>query len=131
RATLVDDAADGDMAAVKILVRHVLEVTVGVRVVQRAVLLKPLDVITALDLVEHRVAAPVGGRDSVAVRVEVEAPGVAAALREQLEFLRDRMIAPNALLKLDTANLGRHRAALRPIKPAVRSPLERVGDGVS
>ena len=40
------------------------------------------------------------------------------------------MIAPDALLKADAANVGRHRAALRAVQPAVGSPLQRVDHGV-
>ena len=82
-------------------VRDVVEVAVGVRVVQRAVLGEPLDVVRALHLVQHREAAPVRARDHLPVPVEVEAVGVAAALAEQLELLRLRVIAPDALLELD------------------------------
>ena len=62
--------------------------------------------------------------------VEVEAPGVAAALAEQLEALRERVVAPDALLELDAADVGRDRAALAAVEPAVRPPGQRVGDGV-
>src|SRR5205823_4931796 len=64
--------------------------------------------------------------DDIAVFVEVESPGVAAAFREQLELARDRMVAPDALLKLDAANVGRHSAPLRAVEPAVRPPGQRV-----
>ena len=40
------------------------------------------------------------------------------------------MIAPHALLKLDAANVGRGRAALHSVQPAVGSPGQRVGKGV-
>ena len=49
---------------------------------------------------------------------------------EQLECLGDGVVAPDALLELDAADVGRHRAALGPVKPAVRPPLERVGNGM-
>ena len=64
----------------------VVEVAVGVRVVQRAVLAERLPVVAALHAVQHREAAEVGAVEEVAVAVEVEAPGVAAALAEQLEL---------------------------------------------
>ena len=54
---LVDDAADRDVAALEIRVRHVLEEAEGVRIVQLAVLLKLLDVIGPLQTVHHHVAA--------------------------------------------------------------------------
>ena len=49
----------------KSLVGHVIEVTVGVRIVQGAVLAEALDVIAALDLMQHGEAAPVGAGDDV------------------------------------------------------------------
>src|SRR5881628_3471014 len=76
----------------------------------------------------HSVAADIGAINQLAVFVEVQSPGVAAALAEQLETPGDRVIAPDALLELQPANMGRHRAALAAIEPAVRSPGERVGD---
>ena len=73
----------------------------------------------------------------LAVLVEVEAVGVAAALREQLEPLRLRVVAPDALLELEhllrvgrVLDLRGHGAALGAVEPAVRPPLQRVGVGV-
>ncbi len=88
---LVDDAAAGDVAAPEVLVGDVVEVAVGVRVVQRAVLAERLPVVAALNAVQHDEAAVVGAVEQVAVAVEVEAPRVAAALAEQLELARARM----------------------------------------
>src|SRR5262249_53533767 len=64
------------------------------------------------------------------VPVEVEPPGIAASLGKQLELPRDRMIAPNSLLKGDAANVGCDGAALGAIEPTVGPPLERVCEGV-
>jgi len=72
----------------------------------------------------------VAAGEELAVPIKVDAPGVAASLGEQLERAGPRMIAPDPLLKLDAANVGRHGAALRPVEPAVRSPGQRVGEGV-
>src|SRR5262245_11671737 len=108
-----------------------VEVPVSMRVVQRAMFLEALDVVGTLHLVEHRVAAPVGASDGVAVLVEIETPGVATPFTKQLELLRERVIAPDALLELNSTNLGRNRAALIAIEPTVWSPLERVGNGMS
>ena len=107
-------------------VRHVLEVAVGVRIVQRAVLGEAFDVVAALHLVQADDVAAVRAGDGVAVAIEVESPGVAAPFAEQLEALGRRMVAPDALLKADAANVGRHGAALRAIEPAVGAPLQRV-----
>src|SRR5262249_37272711 len=130
RSTLVDDAATGDVAALEAGVRQMLEVAVTVWIVQGTVLAEVLEIIAALHLMQTGKAAPVGAGDEVAVRVEVHAPGVAAALGEQLELLRPWVITPDALLELDAPNLCRHRAALRPVKPAVWSPLQGVGEGM-
>ena len=103
------------MAALEACVRDVVEVAVGVRVVQRAVLGEALDVVRPLHLVQHREAAPVGAGDDLAVPVEVEALGVAAALAEQLEPLRLRVVPPDALLELDRrpSAFGRVRRSCR------------------
>jgi len=66
---------------------NVVEIAVGVRIVQRPVLAESFNVIAALDLMQHGETAPIGAGDDVAVGVEVETPGIAAALREQLKFL--------------------------------------------
>ena len=41
-----------------------------------------------------------------------------------------RVVAPDALLELDAADVGGHRAPLRPVEPAVGPPGQRVGEGV-
>src|SRR5437660_303040 len=97
-----------------------VEVAERIGVVQRSMLAKPLDVIAALDVMAQRLGGVAAGEE-LAVPIEVDPPGVAAALGEQLELPGPWMIAPDALLKLDAANVGRHRAALRPVEPAVRS----------
>ena len=74
--------------------------------------------------------AEVRARDDLAVLIEVQAPGVAAALTEQLEGARDRMITPDALLEFDPANVRIHRAAVRSVEPAVRSPRQGIGERV-
>ena len=48
----------------------------------------------------------------------------AASFCEQLELACDRMVAPDALLKFDAANVRRDRAAVRAVEPAVRPPDE-------
>jgi hypothetical protein len=64
------------------------------------------------------------------VRIEIEAPGVAAAVAEQLEAVRDGMVAPDALLEGDAAYLGGDGAPLAAVQPTVGPPGERIGDGV-
>ena len=85
-----------------------------------------LPVIASLDAVEHDEPADVGAGEELAVAVEVEAPHVAPALAEQLESLGRRVISPDALLELDAADLGRDRAPLKTVEPAVGPPGQRV-----
>src|SRR5207253_712160 len=99
-----------------------------------AVLAERLPVVAALDAMQHDMAAHVGAVEQVAVPVEVQAPRVAAALAEQLEAMRQRVVTPHALLKLDGRLLGggrvpdprRDRAALTAVEPTIRAPGERV-----
>src|SRR5262249_30874893 len=97
----IDDPADRHVPALEVLVRDVVEVAASVRVMQRAVLAERLPVIAALHAVQHGEAAKVRAVKEVAMAVEVEAPGVAAALAEEFELVRERVIAPDALLKFD------------------------------
>ena len=106
-----------------------LKITVRVRIMQRAVLAEALDEIGSLHVVAQRLERIAGG-EQVAESIEIDAPGVAAPFREQLELIRPRMIAPDALLKADAANVGGDRAPLGAVEPAVGSPGERVGEGV-
>ena len=101
------------------------EVAVGVRIVQRAVLGEALEVIAALDHVERDIGA-VAAAEGVAGRVEVEAPGVAAPLGEDLEPSGPGMIAPDPLLELVAADPGRDGAPLGTVEPAVGPPGHRV-----
>src|SRR5438105_23858 len=80
RIALVDDAADRDVPAAKIALWHVVEVAVGVWIVQGAVLAEALPVVAALHTVKHAEAADVGAVEQVSVSVKIESPGVAAAL---------------------------------------------------
>src|SRR5262249_31702710 len=106
---------------------HVLEIAVGIRIVQRAVLAKRLPIVAALDAMEHVHAAVIRAVEQIAMLVEVESPRIAAAFAEKLKLVRDRMIAPDTLLELDTADVGRNGAPLAAIQPAVRPPGQRVG----
>src|SRR5206468_4050193 len=86
-----------------------------------------LNIISALHLVQPDLLAEIGPGDDVPMFVEVEAPGIAAAFREQLELARDRMVTPDALLKLDAPDICRHGAPLRAVKPYILPPGQRVG----
>ena len=75
-----------------------------------------------------------GGRERVAVVVEIQAPGIAGALGEDLENLAGRVIAPDRAVQFLTLGLRRSRLAdvgvredpVRAIEPAVRAPREGV-----
>ena len=86
--SLIDDAAAGDVAALESFVRDVLEISEGIGIVQLAMFGETFDKIGALHLVQGDDIAVVCAGDGVAVRVEVESPGVAAPLREQFERAR-------------------------------------------
>src|SRR5262249_4928159 len=121
---VINNAAAGDVPSFEPAIGDMIEVAESVRVLQLAVLAEVLDVIGPLDLVKHGTAAEIRTCDGIAVAVEIEAPGVAASFGKELEFLGDWMIAPDSLLKRDAADMGRHRAALSSVEPAVRPPLK-------
>src|SRR5207249_1839805 len=125
RTALVNDSAAGNMPSAIAGVRHMVEVAVSVGVVQRAMFAKVLYVIRALDLVQHFLIEIRSGQDLAAL-VEIEAPGIAPTFGKQLELFGERMVPPNALLKFEVPNVGRDRAALRAVKPAVWPPSERI-----
>src|SRR6266487_5474379 len=129
RPSLVNDAATSDMPTFEAFVWDVLEVAEGKRIVQRTVLGEAFNVITTLNLVQHGRGPPIGAGDGVAVLIKIKAPSIAAPLGEQLEFVSDRMITPDALLEFQAANVSRARASLGTIEPTVRPPLNRVGHG--
>ena len=130
RVGLVEQAAHRHVTAADAVVTDVVEVTERVGIVERAVLAERLPVVAALDAVEHDEPADVGAGEELAVAVEVEAPHVAPALAEQLESPRARVVAPDALLELDPADPGRHRAPLEAVEPAVGPPGQGVGHRV-
>ena len=107
-------------------VTNVIEVAERVGIMERPVLAERLPVIAPLDAVEHDEPAHVGAGEELALAVEVEAPHVAPTLAEELEPLADRVVAPDALLKLDAADLGRDGAPLQAVEPAVGPPGQRV-----
>ena len=107
-----------------------LEVPVGVRVVQGTVLGKALHMVGALHLVQHGVAAVVGPGYQLAMAVKVQSPCVAASLAEKFKRATRRMVPPDSLLKLDSTNLPGHGAALGAVQPPIRSPDKAVGVGM-
>ena len=94
---------------------------------QLAMLLKLLDVIGPLLPVHHHVTAVVGAVKKLAVLIEIETPGIAAAFAEKLEFVGDGMVPPHALFKVDAADMGRQVGSLCAVQPAIRAPRQRIG----
>ena len=84
------------------------------------------------DVVEVRDDA--GGDERLAVLVEVDAPGVARAVGEDLEVVPRRVIAPDAGVDRDAVGVGRAgladarvgEDAVAAVEPAVGAPGERV-----
>ena len=90
--------------------------------------------ITALHVVEApRVAAIVPG-EHPPLRVKLHAKRIATALGKHLVAACPGMVAPDVLphgknlvlIETGPPHLGRHRAALRSVKPAVRPPSQAV-----
>src|SRR5689334_2023612 len=88
RAALIDNPAVGNMASFEAFVGNVIEITEGIRVVQRAVFAEAFDIITALDLVQSDLLAKIRAGDDVAVLVKIKAPCVSTTFGEQLELVR-------------------------------------------
>ncbi len=126
---LIERKAAGQTIAQIARMFHGGEEAIGIRIVQRAVFAPALDVIAPLHVVAEGFERVAAG-EQVAVAIQVDAPGVAAPLGKQLEAFGRRVIAPDALLKLDAADVGRHGASLRAIEPAVGPPRQRVGHRV-
>src|SRR4051812_34968541 len=87
----------------------------------------------ALDDVRDPSPAPIAAavrHEKLAVFVIVEAPWIAAAVREDFEFVTNRMVTPNAGAKFRAFGIRRARFAdmreventLDPVKPAIRTP---------
>ena len=101
-------------------------------------LAEPLAGIAALDIVEAAgVSSVVSGKDPP-LGVDLEAEGVASALREDLVASRLGMVAPDELahgverwfVAAEASDRPRNGAALRAVEPAVRPPTQMAGDGV-
>ena len=133
RAAVVNDEVVREAFALGAV--HVREVTERIRIRELAVFLETFAQIRALHVVEAaRVAAVVPGEKPAFV-IELHAERVAAAFREHLVTLRLRVIAPDVLaLRIHgvrlagAADVSCHRAALRGVEPAVRSPAQAVHD---
>src|SRR5688500_1899740 len=110
---------------------HVRDEAVGVRSVERTVLRPVLLVAPTRHPVKAAAVAAVVTRERAAAAVEGERPGIAAALREQLERVGVRVISPDRLAeKRDAADPCRAGAAVDPVEPAVGAPRQTVGERV-
>src|SRR3954468_17918406 len=95
-----------------------------------------------------------GGDEQLSLRIVINAPRIAEAMRDDLEYLLCRVVAPHAAIDLDAvardqivrerlaaidqasranrfSDLRRSRVALKPIQPAVGSPVQAVDDLVT
>src|SRR5438045_213218 len=108
------------MAAGEILIRHMVEIAVGVGIMQRAMFAETFPIVSALHSMKHAVGAEVGGINQFAILIKVQAPGIAAAFTKKLETMANGMVAPNALLEFDATNVCSNGAALAAVEPAVR-----------
>src|SRR5690349_20249415 len=108
--------------------RHMLEVAVGVRIMQRSVFPETLPVIRSLHSMQHAKRPQIRGINQVPVLIEIESPRIAPSFAEEFEPMRDWMIAPDPLLKFNAADMSGDCAPLAAVKPAVRPPRERVRD---
>ncbi len=88
-------------------------------------LAESFDVIAPLDVMTKRLGR-VAASEELPALIEVDPPRIAASFSEQLELSSHRVITPDTLLELDAVDVGRHRAPLSSIQPAVRPPCQRV-----
>ena len=127
RVTTVDRPA-GCRTTGQATPEHRLKMAVRVQVMQRTVLGEALGKVASLDGVQEQ--ATVGTVEQPANLIEGESVEVAAALAEQFEPIRRRVIPPAPLLELDPADPAGRRAAIDPVQPASRSPRQVVGQGL-
>ena len=83
------------------------------------------DVSAARDHVEG-VGDHAAGEKRLAVRVEIETPGIAGAVGKEVELLVADVIAPDRGVHLHVADFAAREYAVQPVQPAVRPPLERI-----
>src|SRR5262249_53758290 len=91
QSALVDGEPAREGAAKETPMLDGVEVSEGKGIVQRAVLAEAFDVVAALHMMAQRFGGVAAGEE-LAVTIKVDAPRVAAPLREQLKVARDRMV---------------------------------------
>src|SRR6266436_438011 len=121
----IDCSAEHDVAAIDAVVLHMGKESISIWIVQWSMLTEVLLEIAPLDGVPEQSAA-VGTVEKVAIPIERQSVNVASAFGEKLQFMGDRVIAPDTLLKLESANLGCGGAAVQSVEPAVGAPGEMV-----
>src|SRR5205814_8524125 len=67
-----------------------------------------------------------GGEKGLAMRVEVESPGIAGAFCKDIELFGGIIVAPDRGVHLNVADLGMREDAVQSVEQTVRSPLKRV-----
>ena len=140
-AVVVDH--EGVREARDAVVGHGREVSEGVGIRQRSVLLEPLLQVGSLLVVEAPRVAAVVAREEASAVVDLATEGVAPTLREHLIDPAFGMVAPEVLaLRIQGLGIRRlpvgpvdphiagHRATLGSIQPSVGAPAQRVGHAV-
>ena len=126
----MENSAAGHMAPLKALIGDMVEIAIRVRILQRAMFSKTLNVIGPLVLMQKSESPPVGAGQHLALGAKIQSPSVATPLGKQFEFFADGMKAPNALLEGEASDLGGYGTPLGTIQPAIRAPNQRVSVGV-
>ena len=116
---MIDNAADRDVSAAKVLMRRVFEVTVSMRITERPMLAERFHEVAPLHAMQQDVPAEIRAVEQPPQAIEIEPPRVAAPFAEEFELTGRRVIPPDSLLKLDAANAGRDRTSLAAVEPAV------------
>ena len=121
------------------VMRHGREISEGEGIRQWPVFLEAFLQITSLHVMKSpRVSTVMSGEDS-AFGVGLQSKGIAAAFGEDFEAAALRMITPNKLahgvqerlpIQSGTHHMPGDGAALRRVKPAVRTPAQTVCHGV-
>ena len=122
--TLIDDPPHGDVAATKVLMRTMFEITIGMRIVQGAMFCERFDKIASLNPVKQHVPAVICAVKQFSRPIKVEPPRVTSPFTKQFELASFRVVAPDPLLKFNSPNVGGHGDSLAAVQPAIRSPRQ-------
>src|ERR1044071_2553960 len=92
------------MAAGKVRMRNVLEVAERIWIVKCPVFSKTFPVISPLKAMQIAIWTKIGAVNEFTLTIEVQPPGVAAALTKKLELMRQCMISPFSLMDFQSTN---------------------------